>query len=295
MINTFSSTPFKYLPFFNPFIQYLIAKMENYNGLNTTTNRENKLIISISSSYENFNTLPITIYSLLNQKLKPDKIILWLDISTENLRDLPYDITQFIKNGLEIKFIKDIGIYNKTYYPLQQYPESIVVTANESIYYPKNWLKNLYLSYITHPQDIHIVNGFKIIFDKKRHKEFSFSKSNINRDSSGYDIFPESLSGILYPPNCFSKEFFRSDIFLKKALNIDDSWIWTMALIHNKKFRIINNQNICCYYLNYYLYFLKNLKNMFHTENTDIYKMSINNLMNNYGQNILNKLQLHNK
>ena len=68
-----------------------------------------------------------------------------------------------------------------------------------------------------------------------------------------------------------------------------------MALIHNKKFRIINNQNICCYYLNYYLYFLKNLKNMFHTENTDIYKMSINNLMNNYGQNILNKLQLHNK
>ena len=86
----------------------------SYSGVNELK-RENPLIVSLTSYEERFEDLVISIYSLLNQSIKPDRIILWL---SDNLclNDLPYDITRFIKNGLEIRFVKDIGSYTKAIY-----------------------------------------------------------------------------------------------------------------------------------------------------------------------------------
>ena len=59
-------------------------------------------------------------------------------------------ITQFIKNGLEIRFVKDIGSYTKAIYAFKEFSESIIVTADDDIFYPKDWLKKLYLSGALH-------------------------------------------------------------------------------------------------------------------------------------------------
>ena len=49
--------------------------------------------------------------------------------------------------------------------------------------------------------------------------------------------------GILFPPNCFTKEFLRSDIFLKQSPINDELWYWIMALVHERKIRVIKNHN----------------------------------------------------
>ncbi|MCQ2744253.1 MAG: glycosyltransferase family 2 protein, partial [bacterium] len=118
--------------------------MKNLSGINngdfSHLKRENKIIVSLTSYRERFKKLPITIYSLLNQTLKPDKIILWIDNETEDLTTIPYEITRFIKNGLEIRFVKDIKSYTKAIYAFKEYTDSIIVTADDDIYYRKNWL-----------------------------------------------------------------------------------------------------------------------------------------------------------
>ena len=97
---------------FNPFIGFQINAMGNYSGVNELK-REVPVIVSLTSYRERFKDFPKTLYSLLNQSLKPDRIILWLDEESECLNSLPYEITCFIKNGLEIRFRKDIGPYTK--------------------------------------------------------------------------------------------------------------------------------------------------------------------------------------
>lgn len=261
------NTDTKYL--FNPIFDIHISALKNYRGI-TEHKRETQIIVSISSTSDHFKKLPITLYSLLNQSLKPDKIILWLDKEYEELAYLPYEISQFIKNGIEINFVKNLGLYSKTYHALKKYPDSIIVTASDSVYYRKNWLKKLYLSYISHPEDIHTHNVKIVELDKNFNK---WKKKNIEEKAS-YNYFPISESGILYPPNCFSNEATREDIFNKHSKENDSLWFWTMALVHNKKIRLIKHHD--------YLLKLQKEKNI---------NKQLENLLLFYGQNILNKIK----
>ena len=257
--------------------------MENYIG--TTYNnekRETPIIISLAATRESFDTLPISIYSLLNQTLKPDKVILWLDKDCEDLAYLPYNITKFIKNGLEIEFVKDIGKYTKTIYAMKKYHNCIIVTADEDKYYNKNWLKKLYLSYITRPDDIHTYKALEVDINNPYEKWNEI----IDNKKSSYNYMFATTASILYPPNCYNQEAFREDIFLKNAPTADNIWFWVMALIHNRKIKVLKKQtNITKN--------LKKLKFIFKafskTKNSK--DIELQNLLKFYRQNILKHLK----
>ncbi len=209
----------------------------NYLGV-TSTKREIPIVVSFSSNKESLDKLPKTIYSLLNQKLKPDKVIFWIDKDYENKLNLPYDITQFVKNGLEIKFVKDINSHTKYYYALREFPNSVIVTATEGVYYDPNWLNEFYLSYITHPNDIHVAQTFEVV---KCHDSLSLQNIHENVNEAKFSNFIINKHGALYPPKCFSAEVFRKDIFLKNTLVSDEAWLWVMALLSNRKIRVVKN------------------------------------------------------
>lgn len=272
------------LPFINPFILDEIERMGEFSGVNKDMNRENPLIVSLSSNRKNFKKLPIALYSILNQSLKPDKVILWLDEETEDLLTLPYEITRFVKNGLEIKFVKNLNLYTNTICALEEFKNGIIVTACDNIYYRHDWLKKLYYSYIVSPNDIHIHRAFNVRLKDKPItpiKEWDFC---VNSETAKYTNFPVSSGGILYPPKCFKKEVFRSDIFLKYAQNNDELWVWIMALINNKKFRVVKNHDKSSIVLNIFDYVseMKTKKNSFDSQ--------LESLMQFYGQNMINKL-----
>lgn len=221
----------------NPFIYFQINNLENYPGINNNVHRETPIIVSLTSYEGRFGDLPKTLYSLLNQTTKPDKIILWLNKECNNLTSLPYEITKFIKNGLEIRFVEDLGPYTKWFYAFKEFSNAIIITADDDIYYDKNWLNKLYLSYIAHPEDIHVHRAHRADLNLPYEKW----KKQINEENARYDNFITGVGGALYPPNCFGQEIFRKDIFIKEAPNADDIWLWIMALIHNKKIRVVKN------------------------------------------------------
>ena len=224
---------------FNPFIRIQLNCLGNYIGINTDTKREIPLIVSLTSYRERFKDLPITLYSLLDQNVKPDKIILWLNKDYDELMELPYEITRFIKNGLEIRFVEDIGSYTKVIYAFEEYRDSIIITADDDIYYPKNWLEKLYLSYISNPEDIHVHRAHRVNLEKP----YEMWEKHVMEESARYDNFLTGVGGVLYPPNCFSKEVLRRDVFLKQSPKADDIWFWVMALVHNRKIRVVKNHN----------------------------------------------------
>lgn len=270
--------------YFNPLIKFQIDSLEDYKGT-TDSKREVPVIISLTSYPDRYRELPITIYSLLNQTLKPDRIMLWLDEEADDLTTLPYEITQFIKNGLEIRFVKDLKSYTKVIYAFKEYSDCVIVSADDDIFYPKDWLKKLYMSYIAHPEDINVHRAHKV------NLACSYENWNkhIEEESAEYSNFLTGVGGVLYPPNCFTKEVLREDVFLKRAPSADDIWFWVMALVHKRKIRVVQNHCKTLVVTNLFKQIFQD--NLYKKNRKGANDEQLANLLAVYGQNILNKLR----
>ena len=274
---------------FNPLIRYNSNLMSKYVGINPVK-RDVPIIVSLTSYEARFKDLEISLYSLLNQSLKPDRIILWLSDEIESLNDLPYEITKYIKNGLEIRFVKDIGSYTKAIYAFKEYSEAIIVTADDDIYYPKKWLERLYHSYIAHPKDIQVHRAHSVRLKDRKILPYEKWEKHVQEESARFDNFLTGVGGVLYPPNCFLSEVFRNDIFLKYAPTADDIWFWFMALISNRRIRVVQNHIKTLSCTNLLRQILPNRKTLYSINSTGRNDEQIENLMKFYQNNILPKI-----
>ena len=75
--------------------KFLVDRAKFDYGLNTTEERETKIIVSLTSFPLRFNKIHICLKSLLRQKVKPDKIIVYL--GSDSSRD------QFTKEMLALE------------------------------------------------------------------------------------------------------------------------------------------------------------------------------------------------
>ena len=292
MLNRLLKYKFHVVPLINPLIWDDIGRMGEYCGINHSTNRENKIIVSLTSYQERFKNLPIALYSLLNQSIKPDKLILWLNKEYDDMTTLPYNITKLINNGLEIRFVKDIKSYTKVIHALKEFSDSIVVTADDDIYYRKDWLKNLYMSYVANPEDIHVHRAHRVLLEDDKILPYENWKKHVNEESARFDNFLTGVGGVLYPPKCFINEVFREDIFLKNAPTADDLWLWVMALLSNRKIRVVQNHYCTIILTDILSHFTKD--NLYILNKKGDNDKQLSALMKLYGQNIINKLRKNN-
>ena len=100
--------------------EYNTAKKYNFSeitesGVNTIP-REKKIVVSLTSFPARIPTLYITVSSLLNQSMKPDKVVLYLAKEQfPNLEnDLPENLLRLKEFGLSIRWCNDIRSYKKT-------------------------------------------------------------------------------------------------------------------------------------------------------------------------------------
>lgn len=115
--------------------------------------RNPKLIVSLTSFPGRINVVEQTIDSILRQSLKPDYVILWLAESQfpTKERSLPRSLVRYKKHGLQIRWCEDIRPYKKLIPTLREFPDDIIVTADDDIIYWENWLEKLYASHIKYP------------------------------------------------------------------------------------------------------------------------------------------------
>jgi hypothetical protein len=157
-------------------------------------------------------------------------------------QDLPERILNLQQYGLTIKWCKDIKSYKKLIFALQEYPNDIIVTADDDIYYPENWLELLYNSYLSEPEFIHCHRAHLITFDDmgniRPYNEWLFC---IKSDNAAYLNFFTGAGGVLYPPSSLNKDVLNETLFMKLCPTTDDIWFWAMAVLNNTKIRIILN------------------------------------------------------
>ena len=196
------------------------------------------LIISLTSFPVRLNFIEHTLFSLIKQTIRPERIILWLSEeefpNKEN--DIPENIKRYFLFDLEIKFVKEnYKSYKKLTYAIQQYPENIIVTADDDVYYKSEWLSLLYNTYILFPLDIIAYKARKISFKKR--KIVPYLKWKTNASGASHLNFGIGYGGILYPPHSLHKDICDSSLFLKLCPSTDDIWFYVMELLAKRKVR----------------------------------------------------------
>lgn len=281
MLKIFLDSISHFRPCIKPILRYISYNIEEFSGVNELK-RETPIIVSLSSNEEHFDNLELTLYSLLNQKVCPDRIILWLSDEYE-LLDLPYSITRFIKNGLEIRFVEEKGSYTAIINALKEFEKAINVLASDNVYYPRDWLKKLYHSYISNPADIHAHTSLKVLSSNGQVSSYK-NWARVNRiESAEYTNYPLFYGGILYPPNCYKKEVFREDIYKTKVKTDWELWSWCMAVVSNRKVRVVKN-HIESFRVSNYLNIITNEYKKL--KKYQYFDMQLSKLMDYYKQNI---------
>ena len=214
---------------------------------NLGTNKEKRtpqLIVSLTSFPQRMYDIHFCLYSLLNQSLKPDRLILRLaeEEFPNKEKDIPNTVLSFLEKGLEIKWCKNIKSYKKLIPALKEYPDAITVTADDDIYYPVDWLEKLYQSYQKNPEYIHCHRAHKILFDSnKKILPYKMWEHETYNQQPDYINFFTGSGGVLYPQGCLNTDVLNEELFTKLAPNADDIWFWAMAVLQGTKIKVVDD------------------------------------------------------
>lgn len=197
-----------------------------------------EIIVSLTSFPGRIQQVWKTVASLLNQTLPPRKVILYLSQEQFPDKKLPDSLIRMKKRGLEIFWCEDLKSHKKYYEAFQQFPESVVVTADDDIFYPENFLEQLWEAHKKFPETVICHWSHHILMDKEDH----FLPYNMWEDNTGeqpsYSALAVGCSGILYPPykQAFEKtELLNADKIREYAIKTDDLWLKCMEILSGIK------------------------------------------------------------
>lgn len=186
-----------------------------------------ELVISLTSYAPRFATLLPTLQGLLSQSVRPDRVVLW--VSQEDLGVLPEGVRQL--TGLDIRVTDNLGPYTKVIPSLNAFPGAYIVTADDDVHYPADWLKLLLQSWNGDNKQIVCHIAYRIITDKEGLPiPYNDWKWNENGPCEGNDLFFLGVGGVFYPPgSLLMPEAVDVQAFRELAPKADDVWLNWMA------------------------------------------------------------------
>ena len=138
-------------------VKYFIQLNKIYFNINSENqlikkhNLNKELLVSLTSYYKRFNTLPLVLDSLQKQTIKPDKIELWIE--NKDIKFLPKKILKFKNINLRV-CENDLFSYKKIMPALLENQDRYIVTFDDDIIYPNNSLEHLVNKAKEHSEDI---------------------------------------------------------------------------------------------------------------------------------------------
>jgi hypothetical protein len=194
------------------------------------------LVLSLTSYPPRFPTLALTLRCLLCQSVRPDRTLLW--IAPEDERELPRDVLALREYGLEIRTTRDIGPFTKIIPSLQAYPDAIIVTADDDLYYWRTWLEELTRAWSGSMKEIVCHRANRIVLNLVgRPRPYCDWPMGVTFQGRSVAVLPTGVQGVMYPPGSLSPTVLDSEIFMKLCPRADDIWLFWMARLVGSEFR----------------------------------------------------------
>ena len=234
-----------------------------------TRSEGEKIIVSLTTFPARINIVVKTIKTLLTQTLKPDAVILWLapEQFPNGENDLPQELLDLKQYGLTIDWYKDIRSYKKIIPTLKKYPNAVIITTDDDIYYAPDTVESLYKSYLEHKNEVHahrcdwlkvveedaktvphpspLLEGegiTEVVQTQKKVIKWEKTRELYLDRHRGVASFHNRLTGygaVLYPPHCFYKDVCDESLIKELIPTHDDIWLWAMATLNGYKTRLV--------------------------------------------------------
>jgi hypothetical protein len=259
--------------------------------------RTSNLIVSLTSFPQRINEIKYTIFSLLDQTILPEKIILWLEESKfpNKEQDLPEELLALKKYGFAIYWCEDLRSYGKLIPALEQFQDYYIVTVDDDIYYKKNLLERLWLEHLKYPDDVICNLGAKISFKNNKVMPYTRWKRYIKKREAGFQILGCGYGGSLYHKRYLHKDINRRDLFLNLTPYADDIWFYFMTILNGTKVRVVKHPLNRIKYVNPYREYGLNHGHTLSSINVDSGKNDeqFKNVINHYGIDIYKLTEKH--
>lgn len=193
--------------------------------------RRERIIVSVASYPPRMSYAAQGLATLFHQSEKPDKVLLWLAESEfpNGLADLPQDLLLLRNRGLEIRFAPvNLKAHNKYYWTRIEYPDDIIITADDDILYRPDMVKALLKGYRKNPHAVSAMRAHRIRFDDDGdllpYMEWQFEYMD-ELFTPRNDLIATGCCGVLYPPHAFDSDIMTEENALSICPDGDDLWL----------------------------------------------------------------------
>lgn len=218
-------------------VEWLKEKVLYCEDLGITDERycKEEVVVSLTSFGKRINEVYLSIESVMQGTLKPNRIVLWLSESEFKGKTLPITLQKQQKRGLQIEYCEDIRSYSKIVPAMLKYPNACVVTIDDDVLYEFDLLENIVKAHLDCPEDVCACRIHRITLDanQKPNSYMEWQWEVWPQDKSKLN-FLTGVGGVLYPAHCFAEEFFNKEAFMSLCPNADDVWINAMILMSER-------------------------------------------------------------
>ena len=202
--------------------------------------RSPRLIVSLTTFPARIEKLWLVIECLFRQAVLPDKIILWLSQEQfASIQSLPAQLLKYQKKGLDIRLVEgDIRSHKKYAYAFKQYPEDIIITIDDDVFYPSYMIQSLCASHGQYPHDTIANVAHQICYTPQGEVlPYNEWKHNTTQSHCSEHIFQVGVGGVLYPPHCTIKEVIDTRLAFSTCPCGDDIWLYAMCRLKGTMIR----------------------------------------------------------
>ncbi|MHA7269803.1 hypothetical protein ACX80Q_08430 [Arthrobacter sp. HLT1-20] len=194
-----------------------------------------EVVVSLTSYGARVNSVFLTIESIAAGRVRPSRIILWLD-EKEAMENLPGSLRRLQSRGLEILPCINFGPHKK-YYPYvassSDTSTTPLATADDDMFYPTDWLESLYSVYLSSDECIVSHRARQMVVSSTAVPRVldSYSRWKLADTSDpSFGIFSTGTGGVIYPPSVLRELRRRGDQFSPTFWSADDIWLHATAL-----------------------------------------------------------------
>ncbi|MCM1003214.1 MAG: glycosyltransferase [Candidatus Gastranaerophilales bacterium] len=218
----------------------------------TEQKRNPQLIVSLTTHPGRINYAATTINNLLRQTVKPDRLILWLAEEEFEGKEsvLPKELLELRNFGLEIRWCENLYSYKKIIPTLREFPNDIIVTADDDLYYAEDWLESLYNAYLQNPKNVYVKRAVKMTVKDGQITNLYSRDEQLSKNDTQASFANQLMggSGCLFPPGSLYKDILDKDKFTSLVPTHDDIYLWVMAILNNTKIQVVDgfNEEMLC-------------------------------------------------
>jgi hypothetical protein len=188
------------------------------------------LVVSLTSYPPRFPTLHLTIKSLLDQTVRPDRIVLW--IASEDWDALPGSVTALQGERFTVRTYDDMRSFKKIVPALIHYPDAFILIADDDVFYPPSWIGGLVDAHDPCHPAILYYRGHRIVYGadgalapyRRWQREVNDNECLL----PSTDVMPTGVGGVLYPPGSLPAATVDVPLFKQLSPTCDDSWLYFM-------------------------------------------------------------------